>query len=91
MNKLTAPLSADVAAPVTADLGMPLSAPSTALQPFYKAPAPGSGVQVFAAVAKDASEQELGQIFGSVPGLEHCKMLPHQHTGVFEVSTAGVC
>ena len=93
MNKLTAPLAADVAAPVAADLAVPLSGPAAVMQPASRAiqqPGGGgvggsSGVQVFAAVAKDAGEQELWQLFGSVPGLEQCKLLPHQHTGMFEV------
>lgn len=86
MNKLTAPLAADVAAPVAADLAVPLS--SQAMQPASR---PGqqlgsvSGVQVFAAVAKEASEPELRQLFASVPGFEHFKLLPHQQTGMFEV------
>lgn len=93
MNKLTAPLAADVAAPVAADLAVPLSGPAAAMQPASRAihqPGGGgmgasSGVQVFAAVAKDASEQELRQLFSSVPGLEQCRLLPHQQTGMFEV------
>lgn len=85
MNKLTAPLSADVGSPIAADLGVPLSTPSPSLQPAYTAPPPRNGVQVYAAVNKDVREPELRQMFGSVPGLDHCAMLPHQQTGIFEV------
>lgn len=87
MNKLTAPLAANMGAPVAADLAVPLSGPIPAM-PYSAPSANGNSIQVLAAVAKEASEQELRQIFGSVPGLEYCRMLPHQDTGLFEVRIA---
>lgn len=87
MNKLTAPLVGDTGAPVTADLGIPLSPPSPAMPACLKNTQTSQAIQVFAGVPKDCTEQELHQLFSSVPGMQTCKMLLHQNSGLFEVRT----